>query len=149
MHTFVNRHFSFRKMKWQYRGTYGIIRLRIQPPCICRAKRVYTANRMACAEHRKEGNMANPYLPNWEYIPDGEPRVFGSRIYVYGSHDRSGSDKFCDYVLKCWSAPLDDLENWVCHGDIFHTRAHWLSSPVPHASPLPPGSASSARRPVL
>lgn len=19
--------------------------------------------------------MANPYLPNWEYIPDGEPRV--------------------------------------------------------------------------
>jgi len=80
---------------------------------------------MACAEHRKEGNMANPYLPNWEYIPDGEPRVFGSRIYVYGSHDRSGSDKFCDYVLKCWSAPLDDLENWVCHGDIFHTRADY------------------------
>ena len=32
--------------------------------------------------------MANPYLPSWEYIPDGEPRVFGDRIYVYGSHDR-------------------------------------------------------------
>ncbi len=67
--------------------------------------------------------MANPYLPNWEYIPDGEPRVFGDRVYVYGSHDRAGSDKFCDYVLKCWSAPVDNLNEWVCHGDIFHTQA--------------------------
>lgn len=65
----------------------------------------------------------NPYLPLWEYIPDGEPRVFGNRIYVYGSHDNAGSTKFCDYVLKCWSAPLDDLNNWVCHGDIFRTQA--------------------------
>lgn len=69
--------------------------------------------------------MANPYLPGWEYIPDGEPRVFGSRIYVYGSHDRAGSDKFCDYVLKCWSAPLDNPNDWICHGDIFHTRADY------------------------
>lgn len=66
--------------------------------------------------------MPNPYLPSWEYIPDGEPRVFGDRIYVYGSHDNAGSVKFCDYVLKCWSAPLDNLNDWVCHGDIFRTR---------------------------
>ena len=65
--------------------------------------------------------MANPYLPGWEYIPDGEPRVFGNRVYVYGSHDKAGSDSFCDHVLKCWSAPVDDLNHWVCHGDIFHT----------------------------
>lgn len=67
--------------------------------------------------------MSNPYLPNWEYIPDGEPRVFGDRVYIYGSHDQAGSDKFCDYVLKCWSAPVDNLNDWVCHGDIFHTQA--------------------------
>ena len=24
--------------------------------------------------------MANPFLPLWEYIPDGEPRVFGDRV---------------------------------------------------------------------
>ncbi len=66
--------------------------------------------------------MANPYLPNWEYIPDGEPRVFGDRVYVYGSHDNAGSDKFCDYKLKVWSASVDNLKDWVCHGDIFHTR---------------------------
>ena len=64
----------------------------------------------------------NPYLPLWEYIPDGEPRVFGDRVYIYGSHDRAGSDEFCDFKLKCWSAPVNDLNNWVCHGHIFHTR---------------------------
>lgn len=30
----------------------------------------------------------NPYLLRWEYIPDGEPHVFGDRVYVYSSHDR-------------------------------------------------------------
>lgn len=65
--------------------------------------------------------MANPYLPKWEYIPDGEPRVFGDRIYIYGSHDLAGSDQFCDYVLKCWSAPVDNPNEWVCHGEIFRT----------------------------
>ena len=46
----------------------------------------------------------NPYLPSYEYVPDGEPHVFNGRVYVYGSHDRFGGDDFClnDYV--CWSA---------------------------------------------
>lgn len=66
--------------------------------------------------------MANPFLPLWEYIPDGEPRVFGDRVYIYGSHDNAGSDSFCDYKLKVWSASVNDLNNWTCHGDIFHTR---------------------------
>lgn len=66
--------------------------------------------------------MANPYLPNWEYIPDGEPRVFDDRIYVYGSHDRKDSIDFCDYKLKVWSAPVSDPTKWVCHGDIFRSR---------------------------
>ena len=42
----------------------------------------------------------NPYLPPWEYIPDGEPYVFGDRVYVYGSHDYYNGYVFCmgDYV---------------------------------------------------
>ncbi len=67
--------------------------------------------------------MSNPYLPNWEYVPDGEPRVFGNRVYVYGSHDIAGSDRFCDYKLKVWSADVNNLNNWICHGDAFHTQA--------------------------
>lgn len=76
--------------------------------------------------------MPNPYLPLWEYIPDGEPRVFGDRVYIYGSHDRPGSDSFCDKKLKVWSAPLDDLSNWTCHGHCFHTeedRDHGSDTP--------------------
>lgn len=66
--------------------------------------------------------MPNPFLPLWEYIPDGEPRVFGDRVYLYGSHDRASSEQFCDFKLKVWSAPVSDLSNWQCHGDSFHTR---------------------------
>lgn len=77
--------------------------------------------------------MANPILPLWENIPDGEPRVFGDRVYIYGSHDRFGIDKFCDFKLKAWSAPIDDLSNWTCHGHIFHTRPDSdHPSSVPH-----------------
>jgi len=46
--------------------------------------------------------MSNPYLPKWEYIPDGEPRVFKDRVYIYGSHDRVASEDFCDFKLKVW-----------------------------------------------
>lgn len=62
----------------------------------------------------------NPYLPFWEYIPDGEPRVFGDRLYVYGSHDRQNGDAYCleDYVV--WSAPVDDLSAWRFEGVSFH-----------------------------
>ncbi len=61
----------------------------------------------------------NPYLPEWEYVPDGEPHVFGGRVYVYGSHDRFGAPMFCmnDYV--CWSAPVDDLSDWRYEGVIY------------------------------
>ena len=64
-------------------------------------------------------NGCNPYLPSWEYVPDGEPRVFGGRVYVYGSHDRFGGPLFCmnDYV--CWSAPEEDLTDWRFEGVIY------------------------------
>ena len=61
----------------------------------------------------------NPYLPDYEYIPDGEPHVFGDRVYVYGSHDRFDGKKFClnDYV--CYSAPVTDLADWRYEGVIY------------------------------
>ncbi len=67
--------------------------------------------------------MPNPILPLWEHIPDGEPRVFGDRVYLYGSHDNPLSGEFCDIRLKVWSAPVNDLNNWTCHGDCFHAQA--------------------------
>lgn len=61
----------------------------------------------------------NPYLPSYEYVPDGEPRVFGNRVYVYGSHDRFGGDRFCEGDYVCWSAPVDDLGDWRYEGVIY------------------------------
>ena len=61
----------------------------------------------------------NPYLPIDEYIPDGEPHIFGDRVYVFGSHDAEGGYTFCmrDYVT--YSAPVDDLTDWRYEGVIY------------------------------
>ena len=61
----------------------------------------------------------NPYLPFWETIPDGEPHIFGDRIYIYGSHDKLNGTSFCEDDYVCWSAPVDDLGNWRCEGTIY------------------------------
>ena len=61
----------------------------------------------------------NPYLPSWEYVPDGEPYVFGDRVYVYGSHDRFNHNVFCPDDYVCWSAPVANLGDWRCEGTIY------------------------------
>ncbi len=70
---------------------------------------------------------ANPYLPLWEYIPDGEPYVFEDpdnpgkfRVYVYGSHDIELST-YCGRNQVVWSAPVDDLQHWRYDGVIFES----------------------------
>lgn len=68
---------------------------------------------------------ANPYMPLWEHVPDGEPRVFEhngeKRVYVYGSHDIE-KDKYCGRNYVVWSAPVNDLTNWKCHGVSYETH---------------------------
>ncbi len=58
----------------------------------------------------------NPIFPLDEYVPDGEPHVFGDRVYLYGSHDKENGDRFCMLDYTVWSAPVDDLSDWTCHG---------------------------------
>ena len=64
----------------------------------------------------------NPYLPIDEYIPDGEPHVFGDRVYVYGSHDREGGTKYCELDYVVYSAPVDDLKEWRCEGTVYRAK---------------------------
>ncbi|MBO7248033.1 MAG: hypothetical protein J6V02_06795, partial [Bacteroidaceae bacterium] len=67
----------------------------------------------------------NPYLPLWEHVPDGEPKVFEDpdnpgkyRAYIIGSHDvRYGS--YCGPDIRAWSAPVEDLTKWRDEGPIF------------------------------
>ena len=78
----------------------------------------------------------NPYLPWWENVPDGEPHVFGDRVYIYGSHDDPQAGAFCirDYV--CWSAPADDLGNWSCEGVIYRKKQDPING-APYDKPIP------------
>lgn len=61
----------------------------------------------------------NPFLPLDEYIPDGEPHIFGDRVYLYGSHDNEGGETFCMGDYTVYSAPVDDLSDWRCEGVIY------------------------------
>ena len=67
----------------------------------------------------------NPYLPLWEHLPDGEPRVFEDpdhpgkyRAYIIGSHDITYSG-YCGNDIRMWSAPVEDLSQWKDEGPIF------------------------------
>ena len=70
-------------------------------------------------------NAQNPYLPLWEHVPDGEPRVFEDpdnpgklRAYIIGSHDVNYS-AYCGPDIRMWSAPVEDLNQWRDEGPIF------------------------------
>lgn len=70
-------------------------------------------------------NAQNPYLPLWEHLPDGEPRVFEDpdnpgkfRAYIIGSHDITYS-AYCGSDIRMWSAPVEDLSQWRDEGPIF------------------------------
>lgn len=67
----------------------------------------------------------NPYLPLWEHLPDGEPRVFEDpdkpgkfRAYIIGSHDVR-FNSYCGADIRMWSAPAEDLSSWRDEGPIF------------------------------
>ena len=87
------------------------------------AKRIALALSMGLA--MQQATAQNPYLPLWEYIPDGEPYVFDDpdqpgkkRVYIYGSHDTM-IDGYCGRELVTWSAPTDSLDRWRYDGIIF------------------------------
>ena len=53
-----------------------------------------TAGTSSIKENATVIGTGNPYLPLWEHLPDGEPRVFEDpdnpgkyRAYIIGSHD--------------------------------------------------------------
>lgn len=82
-----------------------------------------------------QSKAANPYLPMWEHIPDGEPYVFEDpdnpgkfRLYVYGSHD-TFLTKYCGDNLVVWSAPVENLNDWRYDGEIFSHNGDTLYAP--------------------
>lgn len=77
------------------------------------------------AERYVYHGSGNPYLPLWEHLPDGEPRVFEDpdnpgkyRAYIIGSHDLRFTS-YCGPDIRAWSAPVEDLSSWRDEGPIF------------------------------
>ncbi|MBC7958260.1 MAG: family 43 glycosylhydrolase, partial [Vallitaleaceae bacterium] len=73
----------------------------------------------------------NPFLPLENCIPDGEPRVFGDRVYLYGSSDVVNELSYCSPNHYVFSASIHDLEHWTNHGIAF--SASGPNSEVPWA----------------
>lgn len=84
----------------------------------------------ACRNNADQKYAANPYMPLWEHVPDGEPRVFEDpdfpgkyRIYVVGSHDVRVKS-YCGQDVHMWSAPVENLNDWRDEGAIFTYPIH-------------------------
>jgi len=98
---------------------------------VCGAEYSYKTDPLVYKVNPKTGKPVdnagafNPYMPLWEHVPDGEPHVFWSRkdnewrVYVYGSHDISGGERYCGKNYVTWSAPVYDLSSWRDEGIIF------------------------------
>ena len=85
-------------------------------------KKIFTA---ICLGIATAATAQNPYLPLWEHLPDGEPRVFEDpdnpgklRAYIIGSHDLTYT-AYCGPDIRMWSAPVEDLTQWRDEGPIF------------------------------
>ena len=86
-------------------------------------KRLFLFLFLVCAA--LSASAQNPYLPLWEHVPDGEPRVFEDpdnpgklRAYIIGSHDTNYT-AYCGSDIRMWSAPVEDLTQWRDEGPIF------------------------------
>lgn len=81
-------------------------------------------------------NAANPILPLWEFVPDGEPYVFEDpdnpgkmRVYLYGSHDTIRT-AYCGHDYVVWSAPVEDPVNWRFDGVAFRSDRDAKGAPL-------------------
>lgn len=64
----------------------------------------------------------NPVLNLDTYIPDIEPHVFDGRLYLYGSHDKKGGEKFCMDNYEFFSSSILDLENFTSKGISYNKK---------------------------
>ena len=85
----------------------------------------------------KTGHL-NPFLPLNIYIPDVEPKVFGNRVYLYGSKDLYGGE-YCCYKYHVYSAPVDNLQEWTDHGPVLASRNDYLAEGIEASIPWSQG----------
>lgn len=80
-------------------------------------EKILNSNETKEATNKKQA--FNPYLPSYEYVPDGEPHVFNDRVYIYGSHDKFDGTAYCMNNYVTYSAPVNNLKEWRYEGVIY------------------------------
>src|SRR5574344_3058205 len=116
------------KIKFALKKKYMVLLVVLSSslPFIAQSKGVVNQQKKdkAASEYVHQG-AGNPYLPLWEHLPDGEPRVFEDpdnpgkyRAYIIGSHDLRLTS-YCGPDIRMWSAPVEDLSSWRDEGAIF------------------------------
>ena len=90
----------------------------------------------AKAVYRSGGK--NPFLPMNIYIPDGEPKVFDGRVYLYGSKDEFDGE-YCCHKYHVYSAPTDDLTEWTDHGPVLASTDEYENEGIQKGVPWSDG----------
>lgn len=58
----------------------------------------------------------NPILDFDTYIPDVEAHAFNDKVFLYGSHDKKGGNRFCILDYEFFYSDVDDLEKFKSDG---------------------------------
>lgn len=80
----------------------------------------------------------NPFLPLNIYIPDGEPKVFDGRVYLYGSKDVFGGE-YCCHKYHVYSADINDLQHWTDHGPVLASTDEYVREGIKDGVPWSDG----------
>lgn len=80
----------------------------------------------------------NPFLPLGIYIPDGEPKVFDGRVYLYGSKDEFDGE-YCCHKFHVYSAPISDLTQWTDHGPVLASTDEYADEGIKKGVPWSDG----------
>lgn len=80
----------------------------------------------------------NPFLPLGIYIPDGEPKVFDGRVYLYGSKDEFDGE-YCCHKFHVYSAPVSDLTQWTDQGPVLASTDEYADEGIKKGVPWSDG----------
>lgn len=88
----------------------------------------------------------NPLLSLDEYVPDGEPHVFGQRVYIFGSHDEENGTSYCPLDYVAYSASINQLDEWKYEGVIYRKNQDPRNTDGTHALYAPDVTCGSDGR---
>ena len=96
----------------------------VMPASDVTMKTYYEKSAIAALQGQRQ--QGNPFLPIYDFNPDGEPHVFEDpdnpgkyRLYFLSSHDMD-KNHYCSTNHVLYSCPVEDPTDWTYHGEIIN-----------------------------